>query len=110
LTFDLSGFDPGSTTLSGSWAADNFGSILLNGSTPTGTGTLVLSGYPISNFESFHNFTITGGFLVGINTLDFVITDGGVPGGLNVTNLVATSAVPEPSSLVLLLGGLETVP
>jgi hypothetical protein len=109
LSFDLSGFDPDSVTLSGSWAADNFGSILLNGAAPIGTGTFALFAHPISNFQSFHDFTITGGFVAGLNTLDFVITDDGVPGGLNVTNLVGTAAVPEPSSLVLLLGGFGAV-
>jgi hypothetical protein len=109
LTFDLSGFNPGAATLSGFWAADNFGSILLNGSSPIGTGTFDLPGDSSSNFNSFHAFTITGGFTAGINTLDFVITDDGNPGGLNVTNLVATASVPEPSSLVLLFGGFGVV-
>ncbi len=80
-TFDLTGENPNTATISGSWGVDNDGIILLNGSTPVGTGTLSLSGYG-NNWGSFHNFTITGGFVAGVNTLDFVATDTGNPGGL----------------------------
>ena len=47
-----------------------------------------------NNFQSFHGFTITGGFVAGVNTLDFVVTDAGslgrvmkmpVMGGAEVT-------------------------
>ena len=103
LTFDLTGFNPAMATISGSWGVDNDGSILLNGSTPVGSGALALDGGDnASNYLSFHDFQITGGFVSGINTLDFLSTDLGVIGGLNVNSLVGTvSSVPEPGSLVL---------
>lgn len=60
----------------------------------------------LSNFATFHSFQITGGFVSGINQLDFQATNLGGPGGLNVNSLVLTaspsgSAVPEPSALAL---------
>lgn len=81
--------------------------ILLNGSTPIGTGTLALFDSNTANFRSFSSFTITGGFVAGVNTLDFVVTDTGNPGALNVNSLVGTvtAAVPEPSAIVLMLVG-----
>jgi len=105
MTFDLTGLNPNTAMISGSWGADNNGMILLNGSTPSGTGTLSLSGTDGSNFASFHSFTITGGFVAGVNTLDFVVTDTGNPGGLNVNSLVGTAVVPEPSAIALMLVG-----
>jgi hypothetical protein len=103
LTFDLTGFNPATATISGAWGVDNDGSILLNGSTPAGSGALTLDGGDNhSNYQAFHDFQITGGFGSGINTLDFLATDLGILGGLNVNSLVGTvSAVPEPGSLVL---------
>jgi hypothetical protein len=44
LTFNLTGFNPATATLSGSWSVDNDGTILLNGSAPVGSGALSLGG------------------------------------------------------------------
>lgn len=104
LTFDLTGFDPSTVTISGAWGVDNTGEILLNGITPVGTGTFDLPTITTDNFTQFHNFVITGGFVAGVNTLDFVATDVDNLGGLNVNSLTGTAtpaAVPEPSSVVL---------
>jgi hypothetical protein len=108
LTFDLTGLDLSTVMISGSWGIDNNGYISLNGSTTgIGTGALSLSGSSFSNFQTFNDFTLDNGFVSGVNTLDFVVTnDPGGTGGLNVTNLVATgspelSTTPEPSSLAL---------
>lgn len=103
LTFDLTGLNPATASISGSWAVDNFGSINLNGSPAIGSGVLSLSDSSGDNFQFFHDFTITGGFVAGINTLDFLAVDTGEPGAVNVTNLTGagTSAVPESGTLVL---------
>jgi VPDSG-CTERM motif len=103
LTFDLTGFDPASVSISGSWGVDNNGSIMLDGSPAIGTGALSLTGGTTGNFNIFHNFSITGGFHAGINTLDFVAENDGGPGALNVTNLMGTS-VPDAGSTLPLLG------
>ena len=102
-TFDLTGLDPSTAVLSGFWAADNGGSILLNGSAAIGTGTYIPDPY---GFKTLTAFTITGGFQSGLNTLDFLVYNDS-----NVTGLVAevngtASPAPEPSSLLLMGSGL----
>ena len=86
-TFDLTGIDPASVSISGMWAADDFGAeILINGMSE-GYATWSSPGY-----WSFETFTVTGGFVEGINTLDFVVNNGGGPTGLRVemTGTVST--------------------
>ena len=104
LTFFLTG-NPATASLSGSWGVDNNGSIMLNGSAAIGTGALSLTGGGGGNFQTFHDFSITGGFHAGINTLDFVAENDGGPGGLNVTNLMGTdtAGVPDAGSTLPLL-------
>src|SRR5262249_9358983 len=81
-------------TIAGSWGVDNDGKILLNGSTPVGTGTFSLTGADINNFQIEHNFVISGGFQAGLNFLEIEVTNAGDagdpetnPAGLNVTRL-----------------------
>ncbi|WP_418320778.1 PEP-CTERM sorting domain-containing protein [Piscinibacter sakaiensis] len=110
LVFDLTGYDASTARLDGSWSVDNYGSILFNGHTPNGTGTLSLTGNAVQNYRSSHSFSITGGFLPGLNTLQFRVTDTGNPAGLNVQgNVTAVTAVPEPSTLALFGVGLLAV-
>lgn len=101
LTFFLTG-NPATASLSGSWGVDNNGLIMLNGSSAIGTGALSLTGGGAGNFITFHDFSITGGFVAGINTLDFVSENDGGPAGLNVTNVMGT--VPDAGSTLPLLG------
>ncbi len=90
LTFSLDDFLPGTATITGQWTSDNGGpAILLNGAA-TGQSQ---SG----NFGAFSPFSITGGFVAGTNTLDFVVTNAGDsanPTGLRVE--LSGSAEPEP--------------
>jgi hypothetical protein len=110
LTFDLTGYDVGLAPLAGFWGTDNNGSIRMNGVDAVGSGELCLSGGGLENFQSFHAFLITGGFVSGVNTLDFLVEDDENPGGLNVFDLnvagLEAAAVPEPSSLALSAIGL----
>ncbi len=96
MTFSLTGFRADSAELVGGWASDNNGCILLNGAN-TGACT---------HFEDFGHvtpFSISNGFDRGTNTLDFVVYNGGGPTGLFVdVKGTADSAVPEPSSLILI--------
>lgn len=98
-TFDLSGFDPSSASLVGKWSSDNESFITLNGA-PTGNSL------GSTGFGSLHSFSVSSGFVSGVNTLDFVVSNTGGPGGLRVDNLSftanETSAVPEPASLPML--------
>ena len=75
----------------------------------------VASGATSPGFGSFTNFLITNGFVVGLNTLDFVVQDQGAPGGFAATDFVGTAfavttppgtTVPEPSTVVLMAAGL----
>ncbi|MFO0959527.1 MAG: hypothetical protein U0800_19185 [Isosphaeraceae bacterium] len=108
LTFDLTGYNPSTATISGSWGVDNDGTILLNGAAPAGSGALTLLGGDIPNhYTSFHNFSITGDLSPGSTPWISPRTDLGVIGGLNVNHLVGTvTAVPEPSSVLMVAFGV----
>jgi hypothetical protein len=117
-TFNLTGDIPSTASLSGLWTSDNQGCIFLNG---TSTGDCTGG----AAFGSLQAFSITSGFISGVNTLDFVIVNGGGPTGVIAEFSTATvssssnpppvsSVVPEPSTLVLvgtsllgLCGGLR---
>lgn len=98
-TFDLTGLDPATASISGQWATDNQGlAILLNGA-PTGNVNT-------SEFTTFTAFAINSGFASGLNTLDFVVSNGGGPTGLRVQGITGTAEpitgvapVPEPATL-----------
>jgi hypothetical protein len=68
-TFDLSTQDLASATIAGKWAVDNLGAILLNGAT---LGTTSGAG---PGFFSLTDFSIDSGFVAGVNTLDFIVTN-----------------------------------
>ena len=89
-TFDLTGFDPATVRLVGSWAADNTGrDIVLNG---TSTAQQTTAG-----FAGFASFVLTHGFAAGTNTLDFVMSNAGTDpntGGFRVDGLRAGALRP----------------
>lgn len=68
-TFDLTGFDPSSATIDGSWAMDDgINDVLLNG-----VSTKLTAG----GFGELKFFYIGAGFVPGLNTLDFILNNGG---------------------------------
>jgi hypothetical protein len=98
LTFDLTGYDPTTASLSGQFATDNTGVVYLN---DNAIGTA-------SGFTSWATFSAVAGqyFHTGINTLTFVVTNlarnGGNPTGLRVEFLSSSiAAVPLPAALWL---------
>ena len=96
-TFDLTGLNPATAVLIGQWATDDAGSdILING---------VSTGQTAAGFTGWSSFTLSSGFIAGVNTLDFIVYNvpqvTGNPTGLRV-EMSGTAAVPEPSSLAQL--------
>ena len=75
MTFNLTGYDPATARLTGQWASDDSGTLKLNGTTvATQTG-----------YAAWTAFTITTGFIAGVNTLDFVVNNAAQnPTGLRV--------------------------
>lgn len=107
--FDLTGYDPASTSLSFNCVVDNerpFGGgyFSLNGSAYGGTcGSGGTTGFRFAGTQ-----TLSSGFTGGVNELRFNfvgdrITDGMLVGNMSLSTV---SAVPEPASLALLATGL----
>jgi hypothetical protein len=104
LSFDLTGYNASSASFSGHFAADNSVLIKLN-------GTEIAGGV---GFSSWHDFSASSGFAAGQNTLEFIVTNdhqgSGNPTGLRVEfGQSSVSAVPEPATYGMLLGGLALV-
>ena len=105
FTLDLTGFDPGSTVIAGRWGVDDNGRIRLNGADAIGTGALIIQNS--TPFQVLRDFTITGGFVGGLNTLSFLATDTGNPGAINVAGLSGSaSPIPETTPVYMLSIGL----
>jgi hypothetical protein len=106
-SFDLTGFDPATASITGQAAADNSMRIFLN-------GNLVVANAS-SSFSTFTPWMISSGFVAGVNTLDFELTDRGVPGAFNINNLVGTAerqvvgAVPEPATWAMMILGFGAI-
>ncbi len=103
-TFNLAGLNPATASLSGNWTTDNNGvNIILNGNNLGFTTSF-------TSFFGFNNlFSATSGFVSGVNTLQFVVFNGGGPTGLRVEitgNAAPVNQVPEPGTLLLVGSGL----
>ncbi|MDR2260248.1 MAG: PEP-CTERM sorting domain-containing protein [Azoarcus sp.] len=103
-TFDLTGYDPTTAQLSFEVAWDNlFNGFSLNGGQLTN---------PLSNTNppfGFVPFSVSSGFVDGLNTIHFYVEGDGVTDGLafNVLSFTATALpIPEPGIGALLLGGI----
>ncbi|UXH78513.1 PEP-CTERM sorting domain-containing protein [Roseateles amylovorans] len=115
LNFDLTGYDLSSASITGRWASDNSGVLLLNG---TVISTILGNGY-----NTWTNFSgINSALTTGKNTLSFVVTDD-ASATYNYTGLrvefasatanlgtpLVTPAVPEPESYAMMLAGLAAL-
>jgi len=94
--FNLSSFVPRTARITGRWSTDNYGlDVLING-----TSTGITHDDPNMQFHAFSDFGITSGFVDGVNTLDFVVSNPGDPGIINPTGLrvemTGAAALPLP--------------
>ena len=92
-TFDLTGYNADTAVLNGSVAADNHLLIYLNMSDV----------FNMNGYNALTNFSLSNGFVSGVNIIDFVVVNDGGPTGLLVENTdLEASPTSEPSSLILL--------
>lgn len=100
-SFNLdSALDPSTVLITGRWATDNTGTQLrVNGNNTNQTSP---------GFSAWTGFTLNSGFVAGLNTIDFVVSDHGYLAGFRAEWLSAsaTATVPEPASLALTGAGL----
>lgn len=85
LSFNLAGCDPSTVQVAGRWEADNQAQMFLNGTAVPG-GVINNPG-----FNAFQNFTINGGFVAGLNTLEFRVVNLSSITGLRVEFTSATA-------------------
>ena len=94
--FDLTGFNSATATLTGQFAADNSAVIKLNA---------VIVGTTASTYSAWTPFTISSGFVAGVNTLDFMVTNDpsdASPTGLRVDlSGTATPSGPPPVAVTV---------
>ncbi len=98
-TLDLTGYDQSTARLSGLVSADNAVSIYLNQGGPA----LFTSN---AGFNTLTPFEIDGGFVGGLNLVDFVVYNDSGPTGLLVADTMAQAETAEPASFLLLGSGL----
>jgi hypothetical protein len=100
-TFNLAGLNPSTASLTISWSTDNGGlDVLLNGASLGQTTS------PIQYGLGFSTFTVSSGFISGINTLDFLVQNDGGPTALRVEASGIAAPTPEPGTLALLSSGV----
>jgi hypothetical protein len=95
-TIDLTGFNPSTAQITGSWATDNSGlAIRVNG---TATGLVHDTGTTYGVLKSFViNSTNAPGLIAGINNIDFVVNNSDTATGftgLRVEGLAAVGSIP----------------
>ena len=82
LTFDLTGLNPSTARITGSWGVDNYGTAYINGK-PFSTNT--------TGFSGPTEFSITSGFKPGINVITFMVEDYGPPAAFVVSGISGTA-------------------
>jgi hypothetical protein len=98
-TFDLTGYIPTGGELKGQWAADDSGlRIRINGQVVPSVG--------IAQYDQWTPFTISNGFVNGLNTLEFDTLSTQSPTGLRIEFTSSVFAVPEPGTWALFGAGL----
>lgn len=88
ISFDLTGLNPTSAIIRGVWSSDNAtNDIYLNGVSTGYNSSTTISKQPASQFS------LSGPFLAGVNTLDFIVRNGDGPCSLRVEFTTAKASV-----------------
>lgn len=123
-SFDLTGYDATTASLTFQWAADDSGEIhdargnwkprfKLNGGSYDSTTTWFHAPWPY-DCETYclsNPVTVSSGFLSGMNTIDFYVEGNGQTDGFSLMNASFTASpttapIPEPETYAMLLAGL----
>lgn len=78
-TVDLTDSELSTVNIVGRWACDNDGTVFINGVAVPGSATVTTTG-----FYAWKSFSITSGFVPGINTIEFRVRDQGGYTGVRV--------------------------
>ncbi len=106
-TFDLTGLDPSTVVVQGQIASDNDSTIELNGA-DTGVALVAGSVVSSSDFASLHPFTLTKGFVAGLNTIEVVVHNDYSATGLQLElSGTASTAGPQPPPAPLLTSAIQ---
>lgn len=98
-TFDLTGYSLVGGSISGKWAADDTGlAIRVNG--------MVVPGFGVAQNNQWALFSIDGGFVPGLNVLEFDTRSTVNPTGLRVEMNSIFAPVPEPATWLMCLAGI----
>ena len=93
ISFNLSGLNPASALVKGSWVSDNnTTAVILNGVTTGTTGPSNFGNQPSNGSQ----FQFTTGFVAGVNTLDFIVNNAsGSPTGFRceITGVASSGGV-----------------
>ncbi len=86
-------------SITGDWAIDDAGTdIRING---------ISTGQTYNSYAALAPFSVTSGFVFGTNTLDFYIANASIgnnPTGLRVEHIAGSYQIPEPATIVLVIG------
>jgi hypothetical protein len=94
LQFDMTGLDLSTAVIDGKWASDNTSTLFLNGE--------VKGAITENAFSALTSFTLTSGFLPGINTLTFRVNNlTASASGLLIADLTGTADALLPGDLDL---------
>ena len=89
-------------SVSGMWGTDDWGLDIEINTIPTGQVS--------AGFTTLVPFSITSGFQIGLNTIEFLLQNAGGPTGLRVDKIQGSySLIPEPGTFALAAAGLAGI-